>query len=68
MIECCANCQHCLSYPRNNRYGDIDFLCVINGYFLHGINKDKNKVKHFSPGGKELKCTYERRTHGEGVN
>lgn len=61
MIECCANCKHCMPIPRNNSYGDIDYFCMVNSYYLHGINKDRNKVKHFSPGGKELKCKYERK-------
>lgn len=25
-IACCANCKHCLEYPRGNRYGDIDYM------------------------------------------
>lgn len=61
MIECCANCKYCLAYPRNNRYGDIDYLCKVTGYFLHGINKDRTKVKHYTPGGRELECKYERK-------
>ncbi len=58
MIECCANCIHCINYPRNNKYEDIDYLCIINGYFLNGINKERTKIKHYSPGGKELDCMY----------
>ena len=64
MIECCANCKHCIDFPKNNRYGDVEHLCLVTGYFTHGINKDRNKVKHFSPGGKELECKYERREYG----
>lgn len=60
-IACCANCKHCLEYPRGNRYGDIDYMCVINGYFMHSINKDISKIKHFTPGGRELECRYERK-------
>ena len=60
MVECCANCKYCISVPRNNAYGDIDYLCLIS-YYLHGINKDRNKVKHFTQGGKELECKYERK-------
>ena len=59
MVECCANCKHCLAYPRNNRYRDVDYLCVATSYFVHGIHNDRNKVKHFTPGGKELECKYE---------
>lgn len=44
-IACCANCKHCLEYPRGNRYGDIDYMCAINGYFMHSINKDISKIK-----------------------
>lgn len=59
MIECCANCKKCIAIPRNNRYGDIDYFCIATGYYLHGILKDRSKVKRFSPGGKELECQYE---------
>ena len=60
-IACCASCKHCLEYPRGNRYGDIDYICAINGYFMHSINKDISKIKHFTPGGRELECRYERK-------
>lgn len=60
MIECCANCKYLVSTPKNNRYGDIENFCLITGYYLHGIHKDRNKIKHFSPGGKKLECKYER--------
>ena len=61
MIECCANCKHLISTPKNNRYGDMEHFCIATGYFTYGINKDRNKVKRFTPGGKELECKYERR-------
>lgn len=61
LTECCANCRHCLAYPRNNRYRDIDHLCAVSGYFVTGIHKDRNKVRGFSPGGRELECRYERK-------
>lgn len=61
VIDCCANCKHCLEFPRKNRYGDIDYMCAINGYFMHSINKDISKIKHFTPGGRELECRYERK-------
>ena len=61
IINCCANCKHCLEYPRGNRYGDIDYICAINGYFMHSINKDISKIKHLTPGGRELECRYERK-------
>ena len=60
-IACCANCKHCLEYLRGNRYGDIDYRCAINGYVMHSINKDSSKIKHFTPGGRELECRYERK-------
>lgn len=68
MVECCANCKHCMDIPKNNSYGDIEHLCLVNGYYVHGINKDRNKVKHFTPGGKELECKYERKQYGEDIN
>lgn len=60
-IECCANCKYCLAYPRNNRYGDINYLCVATTYFVYGIHKDRTKVRRYTPGGRELECKYERR-------
>lgn len=60
MIECCANCKHCVSIPKNNKYGDIDYFCIIHGYYLYGINKDRTQIKHFSPGEKELICKYDK--------
>lgn len=59
-VECCANCKHCISTPKNNRYGDVEHFCIVTGYYIHGANKDRNTVKRFSPGGKELVCKYER--------
>lgn len=61
MIECCANCKHCVSMPKDNRYGDIEHFCLINGYYLHEVNRDRNNIKRFSPNGKELECIYERK-------
>ncbi len=61
IIDCCANCKHCLEYPRGNRYGDIDYMCAINGYYLRSINKDISKIKRLTPGGRELECRYERK-------
>lgn len=60
-IECCANCQYLISSPKNNKYGDIEHFCAFNGYFCHGVYRDRNLVKHFTPGGKELECGYIRR-------
>lgn len=59
-VECCANCRNCISMPKNNRYGDVEHFCLVNGYFLHGIQKDRNKLKRFTPGGKKLECHYEK--------
>lgn len=63
-VECCANCKHLVAFPRGNSYGDVDYLCLVTGYYCHGIRKDRNKVEHYSPGGKKLECRYERRTVG----
>lgn len=59
-IKCCLNCRNCIPIPRNNKYGDIDYLCLVHTYFLHGVKKDITKVKRYSPGGRELECRYER--------
>lgn len=61
MVECCANCKYLLDYPRNNAYGDIDHLCMVTGYYTHGIYKDRHLLEHYSPGGKKLVCRYERK-------
>lgn len=60
-IECCANCENCIDLPKNNRYGDVEHYCLATGYFTHGIYKDRNKIRHFTPGGKELECKYKRK-------
>lgn len=59
MTECCANCRHCVSTPKNNRYGDMEHFCISMGYFVHWIYKDRNKFRHLTPGGRELTCDYE---------
>ena len=53
-VECCANCKWLEQTPRNNRYGDTDNFCMYLGYYCTGIYKDRNKVRHFTPGGREL--------------
>ena len=62
IIKCCNTCKHLIAFPRNNGYGDVDYLCIKTGYFVHGRDKDVSKVKRFSPGGKELKCEWENKT------
>lgn len=32
-----------------------------NEDFMHSINKDISKIKRLTPGGRELKCRYERK-------
>lgn len=59
-VECCANCKNCVAYPKNNRYGDVDYMCLISGYYISGVHKDRNKVRRFTPGGRELECRYEK--------
>lgn len=61
-VECCANCKWLEQTPRNNRYGDTDNFYMYLGYYCTGIYKDRNKVRHFTPGGRELKCNYERKS------
>lgn len=60
-IECCASCKHCVAYPKNNRYGDVDYMCLIGGYYITGIHKDRNKIRRLTPGGRKLECRYERK-------
>ncbi len=59
-VECCQNCRYCLKFPRNNQYGDIDYMCAVDGYYHLNITIDRNKVRRYTPGGKELECRYER--------
>lgn len=61
MIECCSNCKKCVSTPKNNRYGDVEHFCLATGYYLFGVNKDRNKINRYTPGRKKLVCSYERR-------
>jgi hypothetical protein len=56
--KCCRNCANRIEYPQHNRYGDVKHLCIKTGYFLTGIDKDINKVKRYTPGGRELVCEY----------
>lgn len=58
MIKCCDNCANLIPYPRNNKYSDVDYLCIKTGYFVSGRDKDITKVKRYSPGGKELECKW----------
>lgn len=58
--ECCANCKNCVAYPKNNRYGDVDYMCLISGYYIAGAHKDRNKVRRLTPGGRKLECRYEK--------
>lgn len=58
-MKCCRNCKNLIAYPKNNRYGDVDYLCTVTSYFTSGIDKDITKVKRYSPGGKELLCNWQ---------
>ncbi len=58
-VRCCKNCDNLISFPKNNRYGDVDYLCLVTGYLVSGVDKDISKVKRYSPGGKELECRWE---------
>lgn len=60
-VECCNTCKHLLHYPKNNSYGDVEHLCVVTGYFVSGIYKDRNKLESHTPGGRKLECRYEKR-------
>ena len=57
--KCCANCRYLVDFPKKNRYGDIGHLCTKTGYMTTGITKDADKVKRFTPGGRELICSFE---------
>ena len=62
MVKCCDNCKYCVAISRNNKYNDIDYLCIINSYFIINIYKDLSKVRHLTPGGKELECKFENKS------
>ena len=58
MTKCCRNCANLIDYPKNNRYWDVEHLCMVTGYLTCGIDKDITKIKRYSPGGRELKCEW----------
>lgn len=60
-VECCRNCRYCIELPTGNRYGDIAYMCGVDGYYLAGITADRNKVRRYTVGGKRLECRYERK-------
>lgn len=64
-VECCQNCRYCIELPRGNRYEDVDYMCGIDGYYLASITADRNKVRRYTVGGKELECRYERKKQDE---
>lgn len=64
-VECCQNCRYCIGFPKDNKYGDIDYMCGIDGYYLASITADRNKVRRYTVGGKELECRYERKEQNE---
>lgn len=59
--DCCNNCTHCIQIPRNNKYGDTDYLCTVSSYFISDIYKDVHNIKRYSPGGRILDCRYKRK-------
>ena len=60
-IDCCANCKHLVSTPKNNKYGDTEDFCLKTGYFVLQTHVDVHKYRHYAPTGKELLCQYERK-------
>lgn len=59
-IKCCATCKYLVSHPKGNRYGDMEHFCLKTSYMVGQIHKNRDMVKSYTPGGKELNCTYER--------
>ena len=63
--KCCAKCRYLLAYPKNNSYGDADYLCVKIGRLIFGRNKDIEKVEFYKSDGKtpdrkaKEKCKFE---------
>lgn len=58
----CDNCEHLISIPKGNSYGDDEHLCLYNNYYMHGVHQPYDKYKHCSPAGKELKCDFKKRS------
>ena len=52
--KCCANCKFLIPYPKNNAYGDIDYLCVKIGRFIIGRYKNLEKTEFLMGDGKTL--------------
>lgn len=50
--KCCANCEHLLEYPRDNAYGDADYLCIKLGKYVSGRYADITKAAFFLGDGK----------------
>lgn len=61
IVRCCNNCANLIDYPKNNSYGDVQHLCIKTGHFVTGADRDIIKVKRYSPGGKELPCSWKER-------
>lgn len=68
MVKCCRSCANLVDYPKNNRYGDIEYLCIVTGYFATGIDKDISKIKRYSPGGRELQCEWNGKNESATLN
>ena len=59
MIKACKSCRNLIEIPTNNSYKDVKHFCMVTGYYTSDINKDRSKVRMYTPGGKELICRYE---------
>ena len=62
IVKCCLNCGNMIEVPRNNRFGDVDRLCLRTTYLITGANRDVTKVKRYTPCGKELDCVWKEKT------
>lgn len=58
MVCNCKNCGNLVESPKNNSFKDIEHFCLVTGYFVTGIDKDSTKVKRYTPGGRELPCSW----------
>ena len=45
--KCCANCKHLLAFPKNNKYNDVDYLCVKIGRYIFGRFTDMEKAEFY---------------------
>lgn len=60
--KCCTNCEHAVLAYKGNHYNDIECFCLFSLSLKFGWDRDIEKGVWISPGGKESRCNFEKRT------